>query len=161
MRGFNCAGTALCNSYGPQVRPVLRGGRRNQEKPVSEYESAIQAWQAGPAASGEGAAMPESFRIPHSFKKSPQHVAALDRVRAWTRERFELPDDAAILVSQVSCMMPGCPPLETVVAFWTDVDRRHQFKLFKPVMDVAPDDLPPRWMRNALAVLEGIDGDCC
>src|SRR5712691_6189776 len=74
-----------------------------------------------------------------SFQKRPDHVAALDRVREWTRARFKLPDDAAILVAEVSCAVPGCPPLETVVAFWTENETRHQFKLFKPVAAVVPD----------------------
>ena len=24
------------------------------------------------------------------------------------------------MVAEVACAVPGCPPLETVVAFWTD-----------------------------------------
>src|SRR5262245_34019317 len=32
-----------------------------------------------------------------------EHVAALDRVRAWTRARFGLADNATVAVSQVSC----------------------------------------------------------
>src|SRR5712691_5418372 len=96
-----------------------------------------------------------------SFKKRPEHVAALDRVREWTRERFKLPDDAAILVAEVSCAVPGCPPLETVAVFWTGSETRHQFKLFKPVADVVLDDLPPAWMKNALVVVEGIGFECC
>ena len=40
-------------------------------------------------------------------EERPEHVAALDRIRAWTRERFALADDAAILVSEVSCALPG------------------------------------------------------
>ena len=36
-----------------------------------------------------------------SFDNRPEHVAALDRVRAWTRERFTLAEDAAIFVSEV------------------------------------------------------------
>ena len=96
-----------------------------------------------------------------SRKKRPEHLAALDRVRDWTRERFKLPEDAAILVSEVTCALPGCPPLETVVAFWTENDRRHHFKLFKPVTEVVPDDLPPSWMKNALVVVEGFGCECC
>jgi hypothetical protein len=96
-----------------------------------------------------------------SFYKRPEHVAALDQVREWTRARFRLPDDAAILVAEVSCALPGCPPLETVVAFWTDSETRHQFKLFKPVAAVVLDDLPPTWMKNALIAIEGSDLDCC
>jgi hypothetical protein len=96
-----------------------------------------------------------------SFHKRPEHVAALDQVREWTRARFKLPDDAAILVAEVSCTVPGCPPLETVVAFWTDSETRHQFKVFKPVTAVVPDDLPPTWMKYALVAIEGSDLDCC
>ena len=96
-----------------------------------------------------------------SFHKRPEHVAALDRVREWARARFKLPDDAAILVAEVSCAVPGCPPIETVVAFWTENETRHQFKLFKPVAAVVLDDLPPTWMKNALIAIEGSDLDCC
>ena len=67
-------------------------------------------------------------------KKSPEHVAALDRVREWVRERFAL-GDTAILVAEVACAVPGCPPVETVIAFWSG-ERRHHFKVFKPVLEV-------------------------
>jgi nitrate reductase delta subunit len=83
-------------------------------------------------------------------KRSPDHSHALERVREWTRERFALPEDAAILVTELACGKPGCPPIETVVAFWTDLNTRHQFKIFKRVEEVLDDDLPPRWMKNAL-----------
>jgi nitrate reductase delta subunit len=87
-------------------------------------------------------------------KRSPDHSQALERVREWTRERFALPEDAAILVTELACGQPGCPPIETVVAFWTDADTRHQFKIFKRVEEVLDDDLPPRWMKNALIANE-------
>src|SRR5215470_8929595 len=75
-------------------------------------------------------------------RNSPAHAEALERVRAWTRERFKLADDVPVLVAEIACGLPGCPPLETVVAFWTAGDRRHQFKVFKPVEEVSRDDLP-------------------
>jgi nitrate reductase delta subunit len=93
------------------------------------------------------------------FKRSPEHVAALDRVRAWTRERFTLAEALPVIVVEVACGLPGCPPLETVVAFWTEDDRRHQFKLFKPVVEVVCDDLPFAWLKDAL-VFTGED-ECC
>ena len=95
------------------------------------------------------------------IKKSPDHGLALDRVRDWTRARFKLPEDTAILVSEVACALPGCAPLETVVAFWTEGDQRHHFKVFKPVAEVVLDDFPPSWMKNALIEIEGIGCDCC
>lgn len=96
-----------------------------------------------------------------SVKKSPEHLQALQRVEAWTRERFALPPEAAVLVAEVACALPGCPPLETVIAFWTADATRHQFKIFKRAEEVAADDLPYAWLKDALAVPEGYDGDCC
>ena len=87
-------------------------------------------------------------------KRSPDYSQALDRVREWTRSRFTLSEDSAILVTELACGLPGCPPIETVVAFWTNVDTRHQFKLFKRVEEVREDDLPPSWMKNALIANE-------
>jgi hypothetical protein len=92
-------------------------------------------------------------------KKSPDHVAALDRVREWVRGRFRLGDEA-ILVAEVSCAVPGCPPIETVIAFWSG-ERRHHFKVFKPVAEVIADDLPPRLYMGALAVPDEFQCDCC
>ena len=92
-------------------------------------------------------------------KKSPEHTAALDRVREWVRTRFSL-DDGAILVAEVACAVPGCPPIETVIAFWSE-GRRHHFKVFKPVADVTNDDLPPAWFKSALAVPDDFQCDCC
>jgi nitrate reductase delta subunit len=48
-----------------------------------------------------------------------------------------------------------------VVAFWTAEDRRHHFKVFKPAAEVAPDDLPPAWLKDALVIPPGGDCDCC
>ena len=93
-------------------------------------------------------------------RKPPGNAAAADRLRAWTRERFALPEDAAIMVAEVACAVPGCPPLETVVAFWTEDRPRHHFKVFKPLAEVLADDLPPAWLKNALR-RRGVGCECC
>ena len=96
-----------------------------------------------------------------SFEKRPEHLQALDRVKAWTRARFKLAEDVPILVSEVACGLPGCPPLETVIAFWTQTDTRHHFKVFKRLEEVVADDLPPTWMKDALIALDGDGLECC
>jgi hypothetical protein len=93
-------------------------------------------------------------------RKTPNDAAAADRVRDWTRTRFALTDDETVMVSEVACGVPGCPPVETHLVFWTAAGRHH-FKIFKPLADVVEDDLPPAFMKNALVALEGIDCDCC
>jgi hypothetical protein len=97
----------------------------------------------------------------NAFRKNSDQAAALERVKAWTRARFGLCDDATILVSEVACALPGCPPLHTVIAFWSEEAKRHQLKLFKPVTQVIPDDLPPAWMKPALVAIDGIGDECC
>jgi hypothetical protein len=92
-------------------------------------------------------------------KKRSDDAAAVD-VRAWTRGRFALAPDETVMVSDIFCAVPGCPPIETHVVFWTALGRHH-FKVFKQVADVTQDDLPPAFMKNALIAIDGADCDCC
>src|SRR5262249_5295589 len=96
-----------------------------------------------------------------SFRKRPERSKALERVKQWTRARFQLPQDAPILIREIACRPPRSPPLEAVVSFWTDGDTRHHFKVFKRVEEVVPDDLPPAWLKNALIAVEGEGLECC
>ena len=96
-----------------------------------------------------------------TFKKSPEQRDALHRVEAWTRARFKLAAEEVVIVTELACALPGCPPLETVVAFWTTDQTRHHFKIFKRVVEVKNDDLPYTWMKPALAVPTGYDPSCC
>lgn len=96
-----------------------------------------------------------------SFGGPPTWTVAAERVREWVRERFDLSEDAAILVTELACAVPGCPPLETVVAFWTTAERRHHFKVFKPIAEVVPDDLPYAWQKDTLAGADTLGCDCC
>jgi nitrate reductase delta subunit len=97
------------------------------------------------------------------FIGQPRHeaafLAALEAVQGWTRRRFKLTLEAAVLVSEVACRLPGCPPLETVVAFWTEDERRHQFKLHKPLADITYDDIG--WLIGSPASHDGSAWDCC
>ena len=68
--------------------------------------------------------------------------------------------DDTVMVSEIACAAPGCPPLETHVVFWTAAGRHH-FKIFKALGEVAEDDLPPAFMKNALVWVEGLDCGCC
>jgi nitrate reductase delta subunit len=96
-----------------------------------------------------------------AFRQDSEHVRALERVRNWTRESLILADDDTVLVSEVACARPGCPPLETVITFWTGGTERHWFKVFKPVAEVIFDDLPPAWLKDALYAADPVDGACC
>jgi hypothetical protein len=103
-------------------------------------------------------AMPLRFG---AFRRDPKHVQALERVKGWARESLALAEDDTVVVAEVVCARAGCPPLETVVTFWTGVGERHWFKVFKPVAEVVFDDLPPAWLRDALYAADTVDSFCC
>ena len=99
-----------------------------------------------------------------TLRKGGDHIDALKRIEAWTRARFSLVAEDAVLVSEIACKLPGCPPLETLIAFWTAPNsgeaRRHRIKVFKAVREVVEDDLPPGWYRDEL-IDEGTGDACC
>jgi hypothetical protein len=103
--------------------------------------------------------MSSPFEMMRSRKRGADG-AAPEHVRAWTQARFKLTENDTVMVSQITCAVPGCPPIETHVAFWTALGRHH-FKVFKPLAEVAEDDLPPAFMKNALMWIEGVECSCC
>lgn len=96
-----------------------------------------------------------------AFRQDTEYVRAVEQVRAWTRKSLEIAEDETILVAEVACARSGCPPLETVVTFWTAGGERHWFKMFKPVAAVVFDDLPPAWLKDALYAADPVEGACC
>ena len=135
------------------AKPTNQAGTK-ADVDENDYDRALSAWLSPPPAPAE-----EDDPFAKGGKR-PDTQEALDRVREWTRQRFKLPPEAAILVSELECRLPGCPPLETVIAFW-DNDKRHHFKLFKQVTKVAPDDLPFTWMKSELIVPDDFSCECC
>ncbi len=77
-----------------------------------------------------------------------------------TRERFMLAESDLVLVSEESRKTPGFPPLETLVHFQGGDGVPRHFRVFKPVSDVIPEDIPPAWLRASLA-RGAADCDCC
>jgi hypothetical protein len=96
-----------------------------------------------------------------AFRNDNEHACALDRVKAWTRQSLALTPDDTVLVAEMSCARAGCPPLETVITFWSAGTERHVFKVFKPVAEVLFDDLPPAWLKDALYATDPVEGECC
>jgi hypothetical protein len=46
-----------------------------------------------------------------------------------------------LLVSELHCSEPGCPPLETMVAVLEGPGKRRQFKFHKPIAEITSDDI--------------------
>jgi nitrate reductase delta subunit len=101
---------------------------------------------------------------PRRFAAAPkgaEHLDAIERVKECTRDRFSLSESDVVLVTEGPSVLPGFPPLETVIAFWSADGVRHHFRVFKPASEIVADDVPPAWMKDALAAAEGIECYCC
>lgn len=89
------------------------------------------------------------------------HMSALRRLKSWTRDQFGLGANDTVLIEQGSTDLPGFPQVETTIAFWTGPECRHEFKVFKPAIEVEIIDLPPGWMRDVLKVSREEGCTCC
>lgn len=105
--------------------------------------------------------MPVREKMFASNRINSAQLEKLEQIKSWTRERFNMSDDAVIMVAEVNCKIPGCPPVETVVAFWNDENLRYRFKLFTPVAEVCREDLPISWLLPALIDYGDLGCDCC
>jgi hypothetical protein len=71
-------------------------------------------------------------------KGDPGRIAA---IKEWAIEVFRLPADASVLVTELRCSEPGCPPLETVIALLDTPGKPRQFKIHKACADVSFADV--------------------
>jgi hypothetical protein len=135
-----------------EIGEAARHVAMNSTPPDNDYDRALAGWVSPPA--------PVVVDEDPFTKRGRDNAEALARVREWTRARFKLSPETAILVSELECRLPGCPPLETVIAFWEN-EKRHHFKLFKSVAKVTLDDLPFAWMKSELIVPDDFSCECC
>jgi hypothetical protein len=64
---------------------------------------------------------------PGESRHGETHLLAVERLKDWTRARIVLTPDETVLVTENPTSLPGYPPIETLVAFWTTVGTRHLF----------------------------------
>lgn len=73
--------------------------------------------------------------------KPPANSAKVEEIRAWLANRLMLTEQAVVMVSELRCTEPGCPPLETVIAIMNGPGQRRQFKVHKSVSEISATDL--------------------
>ena len=68
---------------------------------------------------------------------SPQ----LRELKETVRALLGLDDDTAVLIRQLACTEPGCPPLETVVVVLPMEGDARRWTLHRPADQITEDDL--------------------
>jgi G3E family GTPase len=66
---------------------------------------------------------------------------ALDQIRYWLRQNFGLPKDAPIVIKEVPCVKPACPPVETAIMAMQRNAPPRLFKVQKPINEITFDHI--------------------
>jgi hypothetical protein len=74
-------------------------------------------------------------------RSDERRSAAIRALKAMARTLFEAGEDDAVVVNELQCTEPGCPPIETVVALLRAGSEPRQVKVHKPAVEVTEDDL--------------------
>ncbi len=74
-------------------------------------------------------------------RNDERRVAAIRALKATARALFDAGEDDAVVVNELQCTEPGCPPIETVVALLRAGAEPRQVKVHKPAVEVTEDDL--------------------
>ena len=69
------------------------------------------------------------------------NLEAVKRIKQALREALELPEEAMITVSQLTCLEEECAPLETVIGLLRPNAPQRQHKVHKATDTVDADDL--------------------
>jgi hypothetical protein len=63
------------------------------------------------------------------------------RIKSWAREVFDPEGGATILVSELACSEPGCPPIETVIAILRGPQAHEKYKIHRPSAEITRADI--------------------
>ena len=66
---------------------------------------------------------------------------AIHRVKQWVAQTWSLNEAVTVMVSELRCSEPGCPPVETVITVFEENRRWPVLKLPRSVSDVSIADI--------------------
>ena len=77
------------------------------------------------------------------FRTRPKDDASdvLDRVKAWVLDAAGLDRDSDVVLAELQCTEPGCPPLETVIALMKGPDGPLKRTIHKPLVELTAGDI--------------------
>ncbi len=76
-----------------------------------------------------------------SPRKDEKRSAAIRAIKASASVLFGAGEDDAVVVNELRCTEPGCPPIETVIALLRAGSPPRQVKVHKPVTEVTESDV--------------------
>jgi G3E family GTPase len=65
----------------------------------------------------------------------------LDQIRYWMRQNFAFPKEAPIVIKEVPCVKPGCPPIETAIMAILPREPPRVFKVQRTINEITFDHI--------------------
>lgn len=90
------------------------------------------------------------MRFPNPFapRDAPQRAEAAARIKDWTRVALALDEDVRVLVHELACDRPNCPPRETVILVVPAAAPPFKIALHSAMADLAEGDINLAWQRH-------------
>jgi hypothetical protein len=79
-------------------------------------------------------------------RQDGRQTAAMRAIKQEAQALFEATETDVVLVNELRCDEPGCPPIETIVALLRAGAPPRQLKVHKPLVDVTVEDLRAAWL---------------
>lgn len=111
-------------------RLIFIGRNLDQDKITSGFQDCLYA--AGDNAPADVDAFGRKVEV------SP---FTLDQIRYWMRQNFEFPKDAPIVIKEVPCVKPGCPPIETAIVAILKNEPPRLFKVQRTINEITFDNV--------------------
>lgn len=73
--------------------------------------------------------------------KPPADREKILQIQSWVRDCMRLDEETIVMVSELRCSEPDCPPLETVIAVLDGPRERRQFKFHKTIAEITSMDI--------------------
>jgi hypothetical protein len=64
-----------------------------------------------------------------------------EEICTWVQEILCLTEQDRVVVTQLTCTEPNCPPLETVIAVFSEGNPSRQWKVHKPADDLLHEEV--------------------
>ncbi|WEK49496.1 MAG: hypothetical protein P0Y66_17435 [Candidatus Kaistia colombiensis] len=86
------------------------------------------------------------FANPFAPRDAAERAEAAARIKNWTRSALCLDDAARVLVHELACSRPNCPPRETVILIVPATDAApFKIALHRAMRDLTENDLRRAW----------------
>jgi G3E family GTPase len=112
-------------------RLVFIGRKLDREKITGGF---MRSFFTGPE---DASGPPDPFGR-HNIEVSP---FTLEQIRYWMRQNFGFPKDAPIVIKEVPCVKPGCPPIETSIVAILKHEPPRLFKVQRTINEITFDNI--------------------